>query len=440
MVLPLPVMALEHLGLLPGILLLPCALAVIVVAFILTERVSDHFVDGLESFSSRFRIPQTVVGASVAAIGSSMPELATHVNAVAAGNTEIGIGTIVGSAIFNLCIIIGASAWVRRCRITRSVVYRDGMFYLASVALLLFIVVDDGFVIQWWEPFLLIAFYLLYLGYLFRDARGMDEELGDDNEDLGNEKVGDGGSTQRDRAGTAYSRSDDGEDGQTMKAQDETADASSPGACGVSSKATPSASPSTDTPPPELTEEEQRARLWAEARDAALEAKAMGGLSLQHTMLFVVGGVVGIMVLASYIVWSALVITGELGWSESIFALLFIAIGTSIPDLFTSVQAARKGLGGLAISNAIGSNTFDICVAIGLPLMLLQLWGLTSTEVEGALGASMFYLLVTLVVSLVLLRRRWLVGRREAVILIAMYLSFIPVLLLENEGYLPSWG
>jgi len=154
----------------------------------------------------------------------------------------------------------------------------------------------------------------------------------------------------------------------------------------------------------------------------------------------VVGGVVGIMVLASYIVWSALVITGELGWSESVFALLIIAIGTSIPDLFTSVQAARKGLGGLAVSNAIGSNTFDICIAIGLPLMVLQLWGPVETAVEGTLGVSIIYLLATLVVSLLMLRHHWDVDRKEAAILIAMYLSFIPVLLLENEGYLPTWG
>ena len=376
MALPLIVIALEYLGLLPGSLLLPCGVGVILLTFVLTERISDHFVDGLEALATRYRIPQTVMGASVAAIGSSMPELATHVNAVASGNTEIGIGTIVGSAIFNLCIIIGASAWIRRCNFTREVIYRDGLFYLLSVLLLLFLLVGDGFVLNWWEPFVLFGFYLVYLGYLFHDAR--------------------------------------------------------------KGELTESIEPTELTEPSEPSEPNEH-KEPTEASDQARPTDPTE-LPLPMTLLFVGGGVAAILMLGSYIVWAALVITGELGWNESIFALIIIAIGTSIPDLFTSIQAARKGIGDLAVANAIGSNTFDICVAIGLPLMLLQLWGLTSTEVEGALGASIVYLLGTLVVTMALLRHGWTIGRRKALILMVMYMTFIPVLLLENQGHLPSWG
>jgi len=399
--------AIAHFGILPGILILPVALVLLVVSFVLMENVSDVFVDGLDSLSTRFKIPQTVIGASIAAIGSSMPELATHLNAVAAGDHEIGIGTIVGSAIFNLCAIIGVSAWVRECKITRSVIYRDGLFYLVSVLLLLWVVACDGytmssFTIQWWEPILLFGFYCFYIYYLFRDAGKVEEgyELPEDAEPQS-----------------------EPESGSKSESEPES---------GSESKAKPGSEP--DPGLESVSESEPEPGPEKEKDDEPKE------LALDLTLLYVGGGIIGVLILAFYIVWAALTITNELGWSTSVFALLIIALGTSIPDMFTSVQAARKGMGGLAVSNAVGSNTFDICVGMGIPLILVSFWGTTTSHIGGTLGASMIYLLGTLIVTIALLRHKWSVGRKKALILFAMYLSFIPVLLLESQGYLPSWG
>jgi len=274
-----------------------------------------------------------------------MPELSTHINAVAAGDHQIGIGTIVGSAIFNLCIIIGVSAWVRTCKITPIVIYREGGFYLLSVFLLIIVASDKS--IQWWEPFVLFFCYIFYIIWLFHDARKVSNVSGETE------------------------HSDD------------------------------------------MTEV----------------------LTINRTMAYVIGGILGIMILAFVIVQCAFAITGALNIHTGLFALLIIAVGTSIPDLFTSIQAARKGFGGLAVSNAIGSNTFDILVGMGLPLIFVK----AGTHIGGYLGASMLYLLLTLVVTMVLLRHNWSIDRKKAVVLIGLYFSFLPVLWLETQGCLSGW-
>ena len=117
-------------------------------------------------------------------------------------------------------------------------------------------------------------------------------------------------------------------------------------------------------------------------------------------------------------------ITNTIVLSESLFSVIIIAIATSIPDLFVSVQASLKGMGGLAVSNAVGSNIFDILAGIGLPFSFVAV-----TPIHGNIGLSAFYLLLSVFVFLGVIIFRKSLGKKEAGVLAAVYVSYLFVVL-----------
>jgi K+-dependent Na+/Ca+ exchanger-like protein len=140
------------------------ALAVYLLAIITDE----YFIVSLDQISKRFKIPSNVAGASLMAMGSSAPELFIALLAlvIAGGShSDVGIGTIVGSAIFNILVITGASAIARPTNITWRVVVRDIVMYVASVALLIFVFANGEIVL--WEAALFLVLYVAYIVILF---------------------------------------------------------------------------------------------------------------------------------------------------------------------------------------------------------------------------------------------------------------------------------
>jgi len=317
------------------------AIIAILGSFIALEKCTDYFVSGLSSIAKKHGIPQTVIGATVAAIGSSMPEFSTSAFSVLESEPSIGIGTIVGSAIFNILVIIGVAAYVRRCELGREVFYRDGLVYLLTVGLLTALVIHDGELSRW-EALGMVIVYCIYFGWLMRDAKKHKQDY-------------------------------------TAKEK--------------------------EIPP--------------EDRIEILDTKT--------TMKYLTIGMVVIVTTAYLIVRSAIIITDAFGIGTGVFSLIVIAAGSSIPDLFTSVQAARKGMGGLAISNAIGSNTFDILVCIGGPMAFRAT---TQIGTQSSTGISVFFLFSSVILTLLLIRRRWSIGKKEALALLGLYAAYVAALIV----------
>lgn len=132
--------------------------------FLLALIVDEFFVKSLDKFSERLNISSEVAGATLMAVGSSAPELFTSLIAVfrVGSESDIGAGTIVGSAIFNILVIIGASAMFRKAVLTWQPVMRDLLFYCAAIILLL---------ISFWDGKITmpesLAFVGLYMIYVF---------------------------------------------------------------------------------------------------------------------------------------------------------------------------------------------------------------------------------------------------------------------------------
>lgn len=136
--------------------------------YLLAIITDEYFIVSLDQVSRRFKIPSNVAGASLMAMGSSAPELFIAIMAlfIAGGaHGDVGIGTIVGSAIFNILVITGASAIVRPAAITWRVIVRDVVMYTISLALLISTFSDGQ--ITLWEAALFLVLYAVYLLVLF---------------------------------------------------------------------------------------------------------------------------------------------------------------------------------------------------------------------------------------------------------------------------------
>lgn len=305
------------------------SLLIILACLAVFERSSNYLVEGLGAISQHFDISEAVLGASIAAMGSSAPEFGSSFFSVVQGHWTIGLGTIVGSAIFNVTVIVGAAAIFGKYAIEKRVFYRDGLFYLLTVGIAIVGVWDGS--LSRFEAIIWALIFFVYLAVLVRDAR--------------------------------------------------------------TGKLVPK-------------ESFEHLAHWRAA-------------------VYVIVSAVAIAVAARFLVGSVEEFTsGTEG--QAAFSLIVVAIGTSVPDLFTSLQASRRGMGSMAVSNALGSNVFDILAALGIPFSFR-----TTTEIETLVSSSLAALFGSVVLVLAILRFDWSVSRKEGVILIGAYGAFLCFVLLS---------
>ncbi len=143
--------------------------AIAVAVYLLSIITDGFFLESLDQIAHRWKIPSNVAGASLMAAGSSSPELAIALLSlfIAGGkHSDVGIGTIIGSAVFNILVITGASAVVRPARVTWQVVTRDCVVYVASIGLLLLAFQDGAITLL--EAVWFVGLYAVYLFILFQ--------------------------------------------------------------------------------------------------------------------------------------------------------------------------------------------------------------------------------------------------------------------------------
>ncbi|KAK2852593.1 hypothetical protein Q7C36_007794 [Tachysurus vachellii] len=123
----------------------------------------DYFVPSLEKICERLHLSEDVAGATFMAAGSSAPELFTSVIGVFVTKGDVGVGTIVGSAVFNILCIIGVCGIFagQAVRLSCWTLMRDSMYYTVSVATLIVFIYDEK--VTWWESLILILMYLVYI-------------------------------------------------------------------------------------------------------------------------------------------------------------------------------------------------------------------------------------------------------------------------------------
>lgn len=248
---------------------------ILLAGFLFLVKGADWFVEGAACIAKKLGIPQLVIGLTIVAMGTSMPEAAVSVTAAMQQNAGITVGNVVGSNILNILIILGITAVITNVAIQRSTLHYEIPFMLAVTALLLGFGMTGGR-ITFTEGVIFWIFFLAYLGYLFVMAR----------------------------------KENAGEEG-TVK----------------------------DFP------------VWK-----CLLLMVLGGILVVKGSDFAVSG--------------ASAIARYFGMSERFIGLTIVALGTSLPELVTSVTAARRGNAGIAIGNIVGSNIFNILFVIGTAALI----------------------------------------------------------------------
>ncbi|MGB5685016.1 MAG: calcium/sodium antiporter, partial [Candidatus Electrothrix sp.] len=292
--------------------------------YILAIMTDEYFIPSLDYISHRLNLPHNVAGASLMAMGSSAPELAIALTALFQGNGEhsdVGIGTIVGSAVFNILVITGASALARPAKVTLSVVIRDCLVYVTSIVLLLFTFYDGQI-----YPLEALSFLVLYAGYLLilykwnswfpedASAQGKQSETSEPHLDLAEN----------------FGKEEEGKD------------------------------------------KGQRS-IMTIMNDGISKGLGIFAGDVEQSYLRVFFVSIAVIVGLSWILVKGVIIFGAAtAIPPVIVALTLLAAGTSAPDMISSVVVARQGRGDMAVANAVGSNIFDILVGLGLPWLIVM--------------------------------------------------------------------
>jgi len=391
----------------------------------------DPFAEAAQWVGRTYRLPGSVRGATLDAVASSLPELFSGIFFVvmAASSTDqrtmaesVGegygstIATCAGSAIYNMILIPGVCALVVSLRranrpaidVERDVVWRDGLFFLACEALLLYFLFQDT--MHWWMGAAFLALYVLYIAKLQRDARayrlhfdvvkqvldemGLDTPSRDAARALADRGTRvDRGTVARIKQGLRQGHGDD-------ESEDEEGAAGSAG-------------------------------VFFHCCRVPLNRSSAWGVLAAAT---------GVAAVACYFLVEAVHATAEeLNVAPFFVAVILAAAASSLPDMFLSIGAAQRGDDSGAISNAFGSNIFDICICLSLPLLLacyLNGWQPISLlqdgkPMAGLVGLRMLLWVLTLITLFIIWHKRR-VTRTKALILCGRYCVFIAYAILGS--------
>ncbi|OJJ20064.1 sodium:proton exchanger [marine bacterium AO1-C] len=375
------------------------ALLVILLAFyVMTEIVDRHFIKSLDNIAEWMNLPPSVAGATLLALGTSAPEISTALFALflEGASPATGVGTIVGSAIFQILVVIGFAAVVKTSYLNWRPVMRDSIFYAFSVGLLILFVADNKFTLI--EGIAFVSSYFLYLFILYLWTKYVNEDaprVSRSGFDLPN------GSARIQFEGAQHQF---------------------------------------DTPRPieaiEKDMEGETARNPFKILQKSLgypveflmnlipdpEEKPKWTIPVFVLSLLVIAG-------ASYfLVIAAESLATAVGIDKAIIALTILAGGSSIPEMISSAIVAKQGRGDMAIANAIGSNIFDILMSLGLPVLIYII--AKGEPLDGLGGAninsSIILLFTTLIVVVLLLFvQKFKASRPFGLFLIFLYIIYV---------------
>lgn len=487
----------------------------------------EFFVPSLDVITDKLGISPDVAGATFMAAGGSAPELFTSVIGVFIAKSDVGIGTIVGSAVFNILFVIAACAFAAKeaLSLTAWPLIRDVFFY--SVALLLLVKFFDDNQIFWWEALILFIWYFAYVGFmkfnepaedcirkLFRlpasNREGIERGVTLRNAHyrkglyhLMNETINPGiltimiGQHQTAAGISGLKTTLQPKEGETAPTTTTTSAISAPAAeNGIDKEMEDMAAPPPKYEDIVKAKEEQQAPQHnnpaalgggeggdeaktdedgkknedgeGEEEEEPIDMSFPKNESWQKILLYCIsfpimaplyftlpdtknkskkkyfvitftGSILWIAVYSYLMVWWATVAGDTIGIPPPVMGLTFLAAGTSVPDLITSVLVAKQGKGDMAVSSSVGSNIFDVTVGLPLPWLLWSAAnsGQSVQVASTGVGCSVSMLfLMLLLVFLSILTFRWKMTKGMGIIMLVFYFIFVIVSLgFEYEFY-----
>lgn len=300
----------------------------LITGFVFLIKGADIFVDGASSTAQNFKVPKMLIGLTIVAFGTSAPEFAVSMQALASGNTDMVLGNVIGSCILNILLIIGVAAVIHPIKIQSNTVKKELPIVLLISTLLIVVMLDiplgNGIVNQITrsDAIVILLFFTVFVYYLVALARRSKNQSKD---------------------------------------------------------------------------EQPQFKLW-------------------ESLLLVAIGLVGIIMGSNFVVDNASAIAKTLGLSERIIALTIIAFGTSLPELVTTIVSAKKGEQDILVGNIIGSNVFNICVVLGIPVAIYG-----TITLSTFLAIDLFMLIASALLLFVMAESKRSITRLEGTLLLMTF-------------------
>lgn len=320
---------------------LPIAAVILLLAvgFAFLVKGADFFVEGSSSIAKKLKVPPIIIGLTIVAMGTSLPETAVSVTASLVQNNELAVSNVVGSNIFNLMFVIGVCSILTPIMVHKATVVRDIPLSLGCALFLLVLGVSGlgdkaGMTLGHADG---VIFLIVFAGYIFTMVRS------------------------------------------AMKAR----------AAG------------------------QKVEI-----EGVEECDNMKELSYGKSILFLIVGAAAIAFGGDLTVDTASRIAIELGMSQTLVGLTIVSIGTSLPELVTSVVAARKNEVDMAVGNAVGSNIFNILMVLGISSAISPVALIRENIIDIVL------LMVFSVMVWIFAGTRKKIERKEGIIMVVVYLVY----------------
>lgn len=321
----------------------------LVIGILLLIKGSDFFVDAGSEIGNTLKINELLLGVTIVSFGTSLPEFIVALTSAQSGSTEIALGNILGTNLFNTCVILAIIAIVKPIRFTKETVRKDMYMSVLTSFILMILMADkiiDGDsinILSRTDGLVLVALFAVFIYY------------------------------------TLYSLTD----------------------------------------------------LWKERKNKneELKLKLKDIDSLTKNILLMILGIVMVFAGANASVDAVEKIAVILGISETFIAILVVAIGTSLPEIFTSIAALKKGKQDIAVGNLIGSNMFNILFVLGTAVTISPI----KLKMDSLVIDAFTFFLVTIIFVLHAKGgKKYEMGKGEGFCLLAIYVVYILYVIIRG--------
>ncbi|CAI9741634.1 potassium calcium exchanger 3-like isoform X2 [Octopus vulgaris] len=353
----------------------------------------EYFVPALQRLTLFLSINSDVGGATFMAIGSSAPELFTSIIGVVVAKSDVGVGAIVGSALFNIFFISAACSFAisNVTPLRWWPIFRDCFVYLISIVALVLALMNE--VINWYESVVLLFMYAFYVTIIFfnsfLEARAyaiVDAILKTDSSDNEKRFLLDSDENKR----VVYTERDAAEvsveviPGKNRRRPTGSSNISS-NSSGASSdmrrwreSILSSSLESLHVDPLTFPESNCKRCLWLLMFPIKIilyftVPDCRRPMCFRFCVCTFIVAIIWIGIFSYIMVWVATLAGDIFEIPDTVIGFTILAMGTSMPDCIASIIVARDGFLDMAISNTIGSNVFDILIGLGFPWMLQSL-------------------------------------------------------------------
>ena len=350
-------------------------IVLLVLGVIIVLKGADWLTDGAVNIATRFGVSQMVIGLTIVAMGTSMPEFCVSMVSALKGTPDLAVGNVVGSNTLNTLLIVGCSALVAPIMVKRSSVKRDIPFAVVASLLMLLFCLDGA--IGRVDAAVLFAGFCLFMFVTLKYAK----------------------TTEGPAAAVA-----------TSGAATTTA---------ISEASTSQASSS------EASSSETSASEASSSETSASEASQASGTSILKAVVMLVVGLLCLIAGSNMFVDNASFVASSLGVSDAVIGLTIVAGGTSMPELATSMVSAKKGNSDIAIGNVIGSNVFNILMIIGITGLVKPM------HIAGITTLDLIMMLASMLLMWFFCRTTYKVKRWEGAVLTIIYLAYLTWLIMN---------